>query len=109
MKFKITYNPEVQTDLQSAVNWYNEQQPGLGKQFFSTAKKHLKSLEDSAMHYPIKYDDIHCMPIKKFPFMAHYRIDYKNKTVKVEAVFHTSRDPERWHQRTKQSLSTDSK
>lgn len=101
MKFKITYNPEVQNDIQSAVSWYNEQQPGLGKRFLTTAKKQLNSLKGSADNYAIRYDDIHCMPIKKFPYMAHYRIDHENMTIKVEAVFHTSRDPKKWYQRTK--------
>ena len=104
MAFKIVYNPEVQNDIQSAVDWYNKQQAGLGKRFLSAAKKHLNALKDNAKHYAIRYDDIHCMPIKKFPHMAHYRIDSKNKTIKVEAVFHTSRDPERWYQRTKQII-----
>jgi hypothetical protein len=31
--------------------------------------------------------------------MIHYRIDLNNKVVKVEALFHTSRDPEIWSQR----------
>ena len=101
MAFEIIYNPEVQNDIQSAVDWYNKQQAGLGKRFLSATKKHLNSLKDTANHYAIRYDDIHCMPIKKFPYMAHYRIDKNNNSVKVEAVFHTSRDSERWYQRVK--------
>ena len=100
MTFNITYNPEVQNDIQSAVSWYNKQQPGLGKRFLTSARKQLNSLKNSADHYAIRYDDIHCMPIKKFPYMAHYRINHENKTIKVEAVIHTSRDPEKWNQRT---------
>lgn len=102
MQYKIIYNPEVQKDIQSAVSWYNEQQPGLGKRFLTVAKKQLNSLKVTANYYAIRYDNIHCMPIRKFPYMVHYRIDPENKTVKVEAVFHTSRDPKRWYQRTKQ-------
>ena len=29
MKFKVIYNPEVYDDIQQAVDWYNEQKPGL--------------------------------------------------------------------------------
>jgi hypothetical protein len=32
---------EVQNDTQSAVDWYNKQQSGLGKRFFEATKKHL--------------------------------------------------------------------
>jgi mRNA-degrading endonuclease RelE of RelBE toxin-antitoxin system len=101
MKYKIIYNPEVENDIQSAIEWYNNQQSGLGKQFLITIKKQINSLKKTANHYALRYDDIHCMPIKKFPYMIHYRIDSTNKTVKVEAVFHTSRDPLSWSQRTK--------
>jgi len=34
-----------------------------------------------ALHYPIRYDDIHCMPIKSFPYMAHYRVNINSETV----------------------------
>ena len=93
MKFKVVYNPEVFDDLQQAIDWYNEQQPGLGNRFFTTSKKQLNSLKSSALHYAIRYDDIHCMPIKRFPYMVHYRINLSDKTVTVEAVYHTSRSP----------------
>ena len=47
MKFKVIYNPEVYNDLQEAIDYYNEQQPGLGKRFFITAKKQLNSLKST--------------------------------------------------------------
>jgi len=101
MSFKLIYNPEVHKDIQEAVDWYNQQQQGLGRRFFSIIKTYFTALKDSATHYAIRYDDIHCMPVKKFPYMIHYRIDYKNKFVKVEALFHTSQNPEKWNNRLK--------
>jgi len=32
---------------------------------------------------------------------VHYRVNEQTKTVKVEALFHTSRDPEIWDERTR--------
>jgi hypothetical protein len=101
MKYKVLYNPEFYDDLQQAVDWYNEQQPGLGNRFYTTAKKHLNSLESYALHYAVRYDDIRCMPIKKFPYMVHYRIDMDKKTVKVDAVLSTDRNSEIWKKRTR--------
>jgi len=66
--------------------------------FFSILKKHLNSLENSATHFAVRYDDVRCMPVKKFPYMIHYRIH--NKTVMVEAVLNTHRNPELWKKRT---------
>jgi hypothetical protein len=36
------------------------------------------------------------MPIEKFPYLVHYRVNEQNKTVKVEAILHTNRDPQDW-------------
>jgi len=40
------------------------------------------------------------MRIEKFPYMVHYRVNEQTKTAKVEALFHTSRDPKIWNERT---------
>jgi len=45
MKYQIIYNPEVKSDIDSALHWYNKQQPGLGKRFLSHLKNHLRLLE----------------------------------------------------------------
>ncbi len=101
MKFKVIYNPEVHDDLQQAIDWYNEQQSGLGNRFFITSKNQLNSLKSSALHYAIRYDTIRCMPIKKFPYMVHYSIDLNDGIVTVEAVYSTNRSPKIWRNRRK--------
>lgn len=45
MKFKVLYNPDVYTNIQESVDWYNEQQPGLGRRFYLVLKNHLRELE----------------------------------------------------------------
>ena len=37
--------------------------------------------------------------IKIFPYLIHYHVNEQTKTVKVEALFHTSRDPKSWTKR----------
>lgn len=100
MKFTIVYNPEFFNDIVSAVDWYNEKQPGLGDRFFESVKKQTARLSTSALHFAIKYDNIRCLCIEKFPFVVHYRVDEQSKIVKVEALFHAYRDPKTWNQRT---------
>lgn len=101
MKFKVLYNPEVYTDIQESVHWYNEQQPGLGRRFYLVLKNHLHKLEKGALQFAVRYDDVRCMPLKKFPFMIHYRVDMNNRKVYIEAVFHTNRNPKIWNQRSR--------
>lgn len=101
MKLSVIYNPEVYNDIQQAVEWYNKQQPELGNRFYITTKKYLNSLASSALMYAVRYDDIRCIPIKNFPYMAHYRVDTYNKVVKVEGIFSTYRNPIVWKKRVK--------
>ena len=100
MKFTVEYNPDFFNDIVQAFDWYNEKQTGLGKRFYNMVKKQTAKLSTSALCFAVKYDDIRCMCIEKFPYLAHYRVNEQTKTVKVEALFHASRDPKIWHERT---------
>lgn len=100
MKFKVEYSPDFLSDLVKAVGWYNERQAGLGNRFLMNVKKQTARLSSSALHFAVKYDDIRCVGIEKFPYLVHYRINEPTKTVRVEALFHTSRNPQKWDERT---------
>jgi len=100
MKFSIEYNPDFFNDIVEAVDWYNEKQAGLGDRLFKIIKQQTAKLSTSALHRAIKYDDIRCLAVGKFPYLIHYRVDEQTQTVKVEALFHNSRDPEIWNERT---------
>lgn len=99
MKFKVEFSPGFYNDLEQAIDWYNEIQSGLGDRLFNNVKKQTQKLSTSALNFAIKYDDIRCMCIKKFPYVIHYRLNEQTKTVRVEAMFHTSRDPKIWNER----------
>jgi hypothetical protein len=99
MKFTVEYNPDFYNDIVEAVDWYNEKQAGLGDRFFRIIKQQTAKLSTSALHSAIKYDDIRCLTMDKFPYLIHYRVNEQTKTVKVEAMFHTSRDPKIWDER----------
>ena len=100
-KFKVKYNPDFFDDLVQSVDWYNEQRSGLGDRFFKSVKKQTAKLSTHALCFAVRYSDIRCMRIENFPYMVHYRVNEHTKTVNVEALFHTSRDPKIWNERTK--------
>ena len=100
MKFAVEYNPEFFNDLVQAVDWYNDRQNGLGTRFFNKVKKQTAKLSTSALLFAVRYDDVRCMCVEKFPYLVHYRVNQKTLTVRVEALLHTSRDPKIWYERT---------
>jgi mRNA-degrading endonuclease RelE of RelBE toxin-antitoxin system len=92
--YKIRIHKKALHDIQEASNWYNRQLPGLGKRFQNQVKKQINSLKTTATHHSIRYSDVRCNLVKKFPFLIHYVVN--ESEVEVFAVIHTSRNPEIW-------------
>lgn len=96
LKFRIKIDPDALLDIQEATNWYNNQIAGLGSRFQKQVKQQINSLKENAQNYGIRYNDVRCMAIRKFPFLVHFVIEESTGTVKVFAVIHTSRNPAIW-------------
>jgi plasmid stabilization system protein ParE len=99
-KFKVKIEPGSFADLQEITDWYNLQQPGLGKRFQKTAITQISSLGNDPQIYAIRYREIRCVLIKKFPYLVHFYINEENKTVEVLAVISTNRNPKIWDKKT---------
>lgn len=98
-KYKIKIDTDALSDIQKASNWDNQQFMGLGARFQKQVKLQINSLSINPAGYRIRYSEVRCMLIKKFPFLVHFTIDETTCIVEVIAVLHTSRNPEIWEQR----------
>jgi len=56
--YKIKIEPEAHQDIQEAIDWYNQQQPGLGRRFHTEVKVSFKKLEIHPF-FQIRYDNVH--------------------------------------------------
>lgn len=106
MHFTIRIEPETGEDIQEGIDWYNEQQTGLGKEFHTAVKVHFNKLQTNPF-YQIRYGNVRCLPLKKYPFMIHFTIDEESKVVVVHAVLNTSRDTKTWKARNKKHSQED--
>ena len=100
-KFRVKIDSDALLDIQEATDWYNKQLTGLGSRFQKQVKQQINSLKANAENYSIRYNDVRCMTIKKFPFLVHFIIENSTKTVEVFAVIHTSRNPAIWDEKRK--------
>lgn len=98
-KFRIKIDQDALLDVQEATDWYNKQVVGLGSRFQKQVKQQINSLKLNAQSYSIRYNDVRCMTIKKFPFLVHFIIEDSTGTVNVFAVIHTSRNPAIWKEK----------
>lgn len=98
-KFTLDIEPEAFDDIQQAVDFYNSRKAGLGKRFYNTVDKHFEFLKKNYLSFAVRYDDIRCMPVNKFPYMVHYRVLENRQAVSIKAVFCTYDDPDKWKEK----------
>lgn len=92
MEFKLKIEPLAKFDIQNEIKYYNFKQPSLGKKFHAELKIYFKAIVQNPF-YGIRYDDVHCLPLKKIPEMIHYTLNETDQTIIVRAVINTHKDP----------------
>jgi toxin ParE1/3/4 len=95
MAFKLKLEPLAKFDIQQEINYYNSKQKGLGKRFHSEVKAAFTAIKKNPF-FQVRYDDVHCLPLKVFPAMVHFTINEKTNTVIVRAVINTHKDPDKF-------------
>ncbi len=98
MRFELLIQRDAESDIQQAIDWYDEKQSGLGEKFHKEVLSAFSKLA-SYPFYQIRYNEVRCLPLKKFPFMLHYSVNEVLHTVTLRAVLHTSRSPEVWRKK----------
>jgi toxin ParE1/3/4 len=80
-------------DIQQGMEYYDSLQNGLGIRFYNSVNDAITLIERNP-HFQKRYDEIHCLPLKKFPYMLHFSIYPENQIIKVHGVINTSMNPE---------------
>ncbi len=99
-KYKVKIQPDAIDDIQENADWYIEQKDGLGYEFKKHSIIEARSLGKAPYIYAIRYNEIRCMPLKRFPYMIHYYINEETRTIEVLAVISTDRSPNVWKEKT---------
>lgn len=100
-KYRIKIYPEALSDIKSISVWYEEQRIGLGQRFKSVVKNQIDDLSYTPQKYAIRYREIRCMLIHKFPYMVHYYINNETFVIEILAVISTDRNPKVWEEKTR--------
>ncbi|MBN1652194.1 MAG: type II toxin-antitoxin system RelE/ParE family toxin [Deltaproteobacteria bacterium] len=93
----IILRPEARMDALAAYRWYENQRPGLGRDFREALEQVINSLREKPKSYPVVLRETRRVLLKRFPYMVFYR-EYDDAIV-IVAVMHGKRDPETWRQR----------
>lgn len=97
MKFNIL-NPARQ-ELEEAVEYYNQEKPGLGFQFAAEVRRTFQRIRElpNAWH-PLSTNTRRCR-LKGFPFGVIYHAT--DQEITVLAIMHMRRNPKSWQERLK--------
>lgn len=97
MSLPIRLLPEAKDEYDAAVDWYEQQQAGLGAVFIARVREVLRRISGNPQLHSVVYQDVRKALVSKFPYVVLYREDAGE--VIVISVFHTSRDPSIWQGR----------
>jgi hypothetical protein len=61
-------HPLVRADISDAVNWNEDQQPGLGLEFAQDFLQHYRFLARDAQLYAVRFDDVRRLNLDRFPY-----------------------------------------
>jgi hypothetical protein len=92
--YSITADPKVKNDLIEARDFLNSRRKGFGKKFLSEYRTTLKHLQKTP-NFQVRYNDVHCLPMKTFRYMVHFKVDEENKTIHIYAVLSTYLNPDK--------------
>lgn len=98
--YKAIILPFAKKDIRETALWYNKHQDNLGKRFAAEVRNKVNFIRQNPRSSNIRNDGVRTAVLNVFPFMVHYIVDEKNKTIIISAVLHTSRDPKIWNERT---------
>ncbi|GGF16447.1 type II toxin-antitoxin system RelE/ParE family toxin [Flavobacterium limi] len=93
MNYKVIVSPIALKNIEKAIVLKAGKKVALN--FLNVYKKVYKALQINPLHQ--FHDNNYCyLPFKKFPYIAFFVVDELTKTVFLNAVFHTSQNPEKY-------------
>jgi plasmid stabilization system protein ParE len=97
MAARLVVAPEAELDIAEAYVWYESRRIGLGEEFLGSVDAAIERICRHASIYPVVHESYRRVLIRRFPYAIFFESTVASVT--VYAVFHTSRDPQKWRQR----------
>ena len=94
----IRLTEEAEADLDEAALWYETQLNGLGKEFLDAFEHCTTGISEQPHRFPAVHRNVHRAFLPRFPYGVFFVIaDFH---IQILAVFHASRAPRVWQDRT---------
>ena len=98
MSVSLILTESAQKDLDDAFQWYEEQDPGLGKEFIRCVDAKIANLSRNPLYYQIvKNERVRRALVSRFPFSIYFVSE--EEVIIIFAILHQRRSPEFWKSR----------
>ena len=96
MNYKVIVSPIASKNIEDAVAYYIEKATKkVAFDFVKAYKKIYKALQINPF-YQFHDNNYRFIPFDKFPYIAFFIVDEPSKSVYINAVFHTSQNPDKY-------------
>jgi plasmid stabilization system protein ParE len=95
MTVQVKLTSETRRELQQAIEWYEQQVPGLGQQLLLAVDGVLSRISEDPSLHAIVHRDLRRVLLRRFPYGVFYRYQ-DDGTAVVVAIVHLHRNPRRW-------------
>ncbi len=93
MRYKVLLSKIAQQNIEQAIDYYiSTVNKKVANQFLRDFRKTYKSLQINPF-YQFHDNNYRFLPFSKFPYIAFFIVDEKDKTVLINAIFRTSQNP----------------
>jgi plasmid stabilization system protein ParE len=97
--YRLQIRPDAFRDIESAAEWYEQQESGLGSDFALAVLEAIDSLLVNPLHHRLRdrRRNVRWLLTKRFPYKVVYKIN--KEQVEVFAVLHAARHDRQWKRR----------
>ena len=96
MSLPVDIRPDALTDIESAAEWYESREPGLGAEYVQAMRGAIAALAERAYHHQVRNRRLRVrwLCTRRFPYRVVYCVD--GERVTVLAVLHAARHDREW-------------
>lgn len=95
--YSFVISEEATLDVMEALAWYKKRNSKLSERLKSEIDHGFEYIRKTPFSFQSKYRNIRVYYCKTFPYGIHFIVE--DETIKIIAMFHTSRDPKNWQNR----------
>ena len=93
MSYTVLVTPTATNDIAVAIEYYNALATDLGYRFADLVATYFDRIADLPSASAIRYRNVRCKPMKRFPYLITFMVDETNHSVSILRVFNTYQEP----------------